>query len=303
MSCGVGHRQDSDPALLWLCCRLAAVAPTGTLAWEPSCATGVTLKSKKGENKHKRFPWVQLLREPKASKTKLRPLLAQVFCLPEKCLSGGNEGDKTVPSSPLHTCPSLHQSVLLTLFPTLCPEFSCCNWVRASPKKLSFFISIAQIQERSILHIILYSSWQVFSYAGANNSSINDRAWWKITHCEWESAETARNRCGTTNTWDLDISQQTQGPQKWATIRSHQKQPDGFPIEPESMKMELLRRKENPSVVYGRVSFLRRSMNPKAGRKLLPGTDTRRWSRSQMCEGHREKMRIPKHVYQESRKR
>lgn len=67
--------------------------------------------------------------------------------------------------------------------------------------------------------------------------------------------------------------------------------------------MELLRRKENPSVVYGRVSFLRRSMNPKAGRKLLPGTDTRRWSRSQMCEGHREKMRIPKHVYQESRKR
>ena len=47
MSCGIGHRQGSDPALLWLWCRPAAVAPIGPLAWKPSYATGATLKRKK----------------------------------------------------------------------------------------------------------------------------------------------------------------------------------------------------------------------------------------------------------------
>ena len=43
MSCDVVHRCGSDPALLWLWCRLAA----GPLAWEPPYAMGVALKSKK----------------------------------------------------------------------------------------------------------------------------------------------------------------------------------------------------------------------------------------------------------------
>ena len=43
MSSGVGCRPGSDPALLWS----ADVAPMRPLAWEPPCATGVTLKSKK----------------------------------------------------------------------------------------------------------------------------------------------------------------------------------------------------------------------------------------------------------------
>ena len=36
-----------DLALLWLWCRLAAIAPVGTLAWEPPYAVGAALKSKK----------------------------------------------------------------------------------------------------------------------------------------------------------------------------------------------------------------------------------------------------------------
>ena len=40
-----------DPALLWLWCRPAAVALSGPLAWEPPCAAGVALKSKKIKNK------------------------------------------------------------------------------------------------------------------------------------------------------------------------------------------------------------------------------------------------------------
>ena len=47
MSCGVGCRHGSDPVLLWLWRRLAAVAPIQPLAWEPSDATGAALKRQK----------------------------------------------------------------------------------------------------------------------------------------------------------------------------------------------------------------------------------------------------------------
>ena len=52
MSCGVGHRLDSDPLLLWLWCKSAAAAPIGPLAWEPPYAVGVALeKAKRQKNK------------------------------------------------------------------------------------------------------------------------------------------------------------------------------------------------------------------------------------------------------------
>ena len=51
MSYGVGHRHGSDPALLWLWCRLAAVASIRPLAWKPPCATGAALKKKKKKKK------------------------------------------------------------------------------------------------------------------------------------------------------------------------------------------------------------------------------------------------------------
>ena len=44
VSCGVGHRQGSDLALLWPWCRLAAAAQIQPLAWEPLYASGTTLK-------------------------------------------------------------------------------------------------------------------------------------------------------------------------------------------------------------------------------------------------------------------
>ena len=53
MNCGVGCRRGMDPTLLWLCHRLAAVAPTGPLAWEPLHAIDVALKSKRKKEKEK----------------------------------------------------------------------------------------------------------------------------------------------------------------------------------------------------------------------------------------------------------
>ena len=51
MSCGVGHRRSSDPLLLWLWRRSAAVAPIRPLAWEPPCAAGAALKRPKKKKK------------------------------------------------------------------------------------------------------------------------------------------------------------------------------------------------------------------------------------------------------------
>ena len=47
LNCGVGRRPSSDPALLWLWCKLAAVAPIRPLAWEPPYATSAALKRRK----------------------------------------------------------------------------------------------------------------------------------------------------------------------------------------------------------------------------------------------------------------
>ena len=52
MRCGVGRRGGSDPELLWLLYRLAAVALIRFLSWEPAYAMHEALKRQK---KGKRF--------------------------------------------------------------------------------------------------------------------------------------------------------------------------------------------------------------------------------------------------------
>ena len=51
MSCAVGCRHSSVPALLWLWHRPAATALTGSLAWEPPYSEGTALKSQKKKEK------------------------------------------------------------------------------------------------------------------------------------------------------------------------------------------------------------------------------------------------------------
>src|SRR5512145_2760134 len=70
VSCGVGCRRGSDPALLWLWRRPVATAPIQPLAWEPPYAAGAaqaiatitttttttkTKKDKKKKNKNKQL--------------------------------------------------------------------------------------------------------------------------------------------------------------------------------------------------------------------------------------------------------
>ena len=53
MSCSIGRRHSSDPALLWLWCGLAATAPIRPLAWEPPYAVGVALEKAKRQKQNK----------------------------------------------------------------------------------------------------------------------------------------------------------------------------------------------------------------------------------------------------------
>ena len=55
MSCGVGGRCNSDPALLGRWHRAAAVAPTRPLAWELPYAVGEVLKTNKQTKKNFKF--------------------------------------------------------------------------------------------------------------------------------------------------------------------------------------------------------------------------------------------------------
>ena len=51
VSCDVGRRRGSDPALLWLWRRPVATAPIRPLAWEPPYAKGAALeKAKRQKN-------------------------------------------------------------------------------------------------------------------------------------------------------------------------------------------------------------------------------------------------------------
>ena len=53
LSCGVGHRHGSYPTLLWLWCRLVAIAPIRPLAWELPYAEGAALEKAKLKKKKK----------------------------------------------------------------------------------------------------------------------------------------------------------------------------------------------------------------------------------------------------------
>ena len=53
MSCGVGCRHGSDPALLWLWCRPTATALIRPLAWEPPYAVGAAKEIAKRQKKQK----------------------------------------------------------------------------------------------------------------------------------------------------------------------------------------------------------------------------------------------------------
>ena len=54
MSCGVGCRRGSDPALLWLWRRPEATAPIGPLAWEPPSAAGAAQEIATKDQKKKK---------------------------------------------------------------------------------------------------------------------------------------------------------------------------------------------------------------------------------------------------------
>ena len=77
MSCGIGHRRGSDPAMLWLWWRPPATAPITPLAWETPYAEGEALEKKKRQNKTPQKPCDRLLSVciPSESPSMIEPAL------------------------------------------------------------------------------------------------------------------------------------------------------------------------------------------------------------------------------------
>jgi len=76
VSCGVGCRRGSDPALLWLWCRPVATAPIQPLAWEPPYAAGAaqeiatTTTTKRQKTKDQKKKNKSLLKKKKKKRIK-----------------------------------------------------------------------------------------------------------------------------------------------------------------------------------------------------------------------------------------
>ena len=70
MSCGVGDRCSSDPELLWLWCRLAAVNLIGHLAWEFLHTADKALKQKNKNKKKRRKEKEKQTNQPKSNNKK-----------------------------------------------------------------------------------------------------------------------------------------------------------------------------------------------------------------------------------------
>ena len=69
MSCGIGRRCGLDLALLWLCCRPAAVALIRPLAWEPPYVCGAKKKKKRSSSDHEK----KKLKDVASSDTEMGP--------------------------------------------------------------------------------------------------------------------------------------------------------------------------------------------------------------------------------------
>ena len=90
----VGHRRGSDPTLLWLWHRLAAVAPIWPLAWEFPYATSVALKRKRWKKKKKRKKNTQLTSHSMVEKIKNKTGMSTLTNFIQHCIGSLSYSNK-----------------------------------------------------------------------------------------------------------------------------------------------------------------------------------------------------------------
>ena len=144
ISCGVGHKCSSDPALLWLWCKPAAAAPIGPLAWELSHATGSALKRKK----KKTFYFYLLISFSPKDHASVLIWLIVLLCLKSSEVSTVVQQVKDLP--------------LLQLWLRFdsCPETStCCGWGKKKKRKQKF----SSVFDASLFHScwLLFLGWRL----------------------------------------------------------------------------------------------------------------------------------------------
>ena len=84
MSCGVGCRRGSDPALLWLWRRPVATAPIRPLAWEPPYAAGTAQKMAKTNKQTNKKPLARLKQMRSEIKENGVPIVVQWLTNPTR---------------------------------------------------------------------------------------------------------------------------------------------------------------------------------------------------------------------------
>ena len=129
MSCGVGHRHGSDPSLLWLWHRPAAIAPIQSLAWEFPYVTGVALKRPKKKKKRKKERKDSSLSEPCDSGSKPFPSLLP---LPSSLGTALAHRHLPLPQSCFTLTCFSNISIFLSL-PSPPPIPECCSVYQAPP--------------------------------------------------------------------------------------------------------------------------------------------------------------------------
>ena len=83
MSRGVGHRHSLDPAILWLWCKLATVAPIWPLAWVLSCAASEGLKNQNKNKNKKERKWCKVPLQVMSTRTSV---YLPVYGTPSCCM-------------------------------------------------------------------------------------------------------------------------------------------------------------------------------------------------------------------------
>ena len=128
MSCGIGQRQGSDPALLWLWSRLGATVPIRPLTWKPPNAVGAAQKKKKKKKNRKKK------KKERKTATNLR-MVASVFPISSLIsLSAALPLQKTYSTSNLLF---LLLELSACLLPSLCLQISVQIFPQIRPFALS----------------------------------------------------------------------------------------------------------------------------------------------------------------------
>ena len=154
-----GHRWGSDPVLLWLWYRPAAVASIWPLAWELSYATGVAQKGKKKKKKNQNQNQNQTIMRYHFTPTSMAKLRRQTLTniedaekLEPSCIAGGIAKLKNLTSSLAISHNVEHRA---TIWPSSSISRFVCKRIETVCSHKNFHTNIAYVHTKTCTQIFI----------------------------------------------------------------------------------------------------------------------------------------------------